>query len=212
MGYAEHLGKLLFDDAYQFMNRDARGARIESLVAMLASVGGHLCLLTILEALREEGRQPEDVGMIVMRGHDGHIYLFGDAPNRLLCEAPYSLISMVFGAAQSNGAPVTVEMIHDEMKKVARMAGKTDFLELELPAEHQVDTPLAWAHAFTPLVLQSMAKGGTPAFWRPLLIGFALQQAFDVGKQALDPLMMARIALGCAVRAAKIDPARVAAG
>lgn len=42
------------------------------------------------------------------------------------------------------------------------------------------------------------------------MIGFALQQAIDVGRQSLEPMMMTRIALGCALRAAKIDPQRIA--
>jgi hypothetical protein len=43
------------------------------------------------------------------------------------------------------------------------------------------------------------------------VVGFALQQAVDVGRQSLDPMMIARIALACALRAAKIDPQRVIA-
>lgn len=211
MGYAQSIGLRLFDDAYNAMKNE-RGVRIEDIVAMLASVGGHLSLTAVLGALREEGRGPDDIGMVVIRGNDGNIYFFGDAPNWLLCEAPYSLVSLLFGAAHEHGAAVSVEMLHAEMKQVAQRAGTAEFLALDLPAEHQVDSPLNWAHQFAPFAINSIKQGGTPDFWAPVVVGFALQQAVDVGRQSLDPMMIARIALACALRAAKIDPQRVIAG
>ncbi len=211
MGYAQSIGLRLFDDAYNAMKNE-RGVRIEDIVAMLASVGGHLSLTAVLGALRDEGRGPDDIGLVVIRGNDGNIYFFGDAPNWLLCEAPYSLVSLLFGAAHEHGAAVSVEMLHAEMKQVAQRAGTAEFLALDLPQEHQVDSPLNWAHQFAPFAINSIKQGGTPDFWAPVVVGFALQQAVDVGRQSLDPMMIARIALACALRAAKIDPQRVIAG
>jgi hypothetical protein len=101
-------------------------------------------------------------------------------------------------------------MLHDEMKVVAQRAGTAEFLDLGLPAEHQVDSPLHWAHHFTAFVTQSIKQGGTPDLWASVVIGFALQQAIDAGRQSLEPLMIARIALACALRTAKIDPQRIA--
>ena len=211
LGLAQSLGLKLFDAAYHAMKNE-RGVRIEDIVAMLASVGGHLCLTVVLDALREEGRTPDSVGMVVMRGNDGNIFYFGDAPNWLLCEGPHSLVSLLFGAAHQHGAPVSIEMLHDEMRAVAQRAGTPQFLELDLPPEHSVDSPIKWARHFTPLVTQSVFGGAAPRFWIPTIVGFALQQAVDAGRQSLDPMMIARIALGCAIRAAKIDPERIAAG
>ena len=211
MGYAQSIGLRLFDDAYQAMKNE-RGVRIEDMVAMLASVGGHLSLTGVLQTLHDEGRGPEDIGMVVIRGNDGNIFFFGDAPNWLLCEAPQSLVSLMFGAAHQHGAPVSVEMLHDEMRLVAQRAGTPEFLALNLPPVHQVDSPLSWAHHFVPFVTNSIKQGGTPDLWAPVVVGFALQQAIDVGRQSLDPMTMARIALACAVRASKIDPQRVVAG
>ncbi len=210
LGYGQSIGLRLFDEAYHAM-KDERGVRIEDIVAMLASVGGHLSLMAVLTALRDEKLGPDDIGMVVIRGHDGNIYYFGDAPNWILCESPHSLVSLLFGAAHEHGAPVSIETLHEEMKLVAQRAGTPQFLELDLPAEHQVDTPLNWARIFTPQVTNAIKTGGTPDFWAPTVIGFALQQAIDAGRQSLDPMMITRIALGCALRAAKIDPQRVVA-
>jgi hypothetical protein len=206
MEQARARGLQLFDDAYRAM-KDERGVRIEDIVAMLASVGGHLCLTAVLASLKGARKSPQDIGMVVMRGHDGHIYYFGDAPNWLLCEASYSLISLLFGAAHEFGAPVSLQMLHDEMALVAGRAGTPEFLDLELPAEHAVDSPDNWVRQFTPFVNGSVMGGLAPAVRLPVVVAFALQQAIDVGRQSLDPMMMATIAMKCALRAAKLDPA-----
>lgn len=211
MDYAQVLGRQLFDDCYKVMQSD-RGVRIEDMVAMLASVGGHLCLAAVLQTLRDEGRGAESIGMVVLRGNDGHTYYFGDAPNWLLCEAPYSLVSLLFGAAHAHGAPVSIEILHDEMRTLAQRAGTEAFLALDLPDAHQVDSPLHWARHFTPMVRGLVLSGAAPSFRLPIVVAFALQQALDLGHQALDPMIAARIALQCALRAAKIDPERVRAG
>ena len=211
MEQAHARGMQLFDQAYNAMKND-RGVRIEDMAAMLGSVGGYLCLTAVLDQLREMRLEPQDIGMVVLRGHDGQIYYFGDAPNWLLCEAPYSLVSLLFGAAHQHGAPVSIEMLNDEVRLVAERAGKPDFLDLGLPAEHQVDSPINWARIFTPAVRQWVMGGLAPAVRLPGVVGFALQQAVDVGRQSLDPMMITRIALACALRAAKLDPQRVIAG
>lgn len=224
MEFAHALGLVLFDSAYHAMKNE-RGVRIEDIVAMLSSVAGHLCLNTVLDALRSENKRPQDIEMIEMRGHDGQRYFFGDAPNRLLCEAEASFISLVFGAAHQHGGRVSIEMLHAEMQHVAARAGKPDFLELDLPTANQVDSPLDWARHFTPFVQQAMAEhfrqhfkgteaqalasGGPPDFLKPRIVGFAVQQAIDSGHASLDPTMLAWIAMGCALRTAKLDPERV---
>lgn len=210
MEMTQALGQKLFDQAYHWMKNE-RGVRIEDITAMLASVGGQLCIAGVLEAARREGKGARDLDLAIVSGKDGFTYYFGDAPNWLLCEAPYSLISLLFGAAHQHGAPVSIQMLHDEMRLVAQRVGGTDFLDLDLPAAHQVDSPLNWAKAFTAPVANAIFGGIAPPLWRPVAVGFALQQAIDLGRQSLEPMMLARIALQCAVRAAKIDPARIAA-
>lgn len=194
----------MFDDTYQLMKTD-RGARIEDMAAMLGSVGGALCLAVVLERLEEARLTPQDIGMVMMRGDDGRTYYFGDAPNWLLCEAPYSLVSLLFGAAHGVGAPVSIDMLHDEMRVTAARAGKPDFLSLELPPEQEVDSPINWARTFLPFVRQSVMGGLAPGVRLPIVVGFALQQAIDVGRRSLDPMTIATIAMKCALRASKLD-------
>jgi hypothetical protein len=224
LGFAHAIGQKVFDSAYHAL-KDERGVRIENIVAMLASVAGQFCLVAVLEALREEGRQPTDIGMVTVAGADGHTYYFGDAPNRLLCEAEHSFVSLVFGAAHQHGGQVSLEMMRAEIGLVARRVGSSDFMALDLPAAHQVDSPLNWARAFTGFVVaeagkqfreviaEKMGRAPTdlgalqvPQFLMPRIVGFAVQQAIDVGHRSLDPTMLARIAMLCSLRSAKLDP------
>lgn len=230
MEFAQALGAKLFDASYQAM-KDDRGVRIESIVAMLASVGGFFCILPITRALRAQGKSPADIGMLSVQGANGKTYLFGDAPNRLLCEHQLSLISLVFGAADANGGKVSLDLLHAEMGHVASQVGSTDFMKLDLPEANQVDSPDQWLQHFLPFVLDAISEAFIgelqrqgmpnvdelakstklpPDFLLHRIVGFALQQAIDVGHTALDPTLLARIALQCAVRTAKFDPASLA--
>lgn len=227
MEFAQALGHQLFDASYRAL-KDDRGVRIEAIVAMLSSVGGFLCILPIVRTLRGEGRTPADIGMVIAQGADGAAYLFGDAPNRLLCEHNLSLLSLVFGAAHQHGAKVSLELLHAEMGHVASRVGSPDLMTLDLPASHQVDAPDQWVRHFLPFVLDAISEAFIsdlrrqgmpnleevakttklpPDFVLHRIVGFALQQAIDVGHGAIDPTLLAHISLQCAVRAAKLDPA-----
>lgn len=210
MEHAHARGLKLFDDAYNIMKNE-RGARIEDMAAMLGSVGGHLCLTAVLGELASDRMSRQDIDMALVEGRDGHAYYFGDAPNWLLCEAPYSLISLLFGAASEYGAPVSLEMLQADMALVAQRVGTPQFLDLELPHDHEVASPVEWARQFAPFVRNSVFGGMAPPVRLPVIVGFALQQAVEVGRQSLDPMLIATIAMKCAMRAAKIDPERMAA-
>jgi hypothetical protein len=202
-GVRERLaGAILFDFAYELM-KDERGVRIESLLAMLASVGGQQCIAPIIQAA-PPGATAEQMGLTVIRGNDGRMYFFGDPPNRLLVESPDSLISLAFGAAQALGAPVTMEMIVEEMRTVAQRVGGPEFEALDLPREHMVDRPSEWARVFTPKILPPLDLYEVPPMRRAAAIGYTLQKGMDAGKGSLDPLLAAKIVLQCATRTSKI--------
>ncbi len=202
-GIRERLaGGILYDFSYDLM-KDQRGVRIEALIAMLASVAGQQCIAPILDAATPE-QTMEQIGLTVVKGTDGRLYFFGDAPNRLLIESPDALLSLAFGAAQSLGAPVTMEMIRDEMGTVASRVGGADFETLDLPPEQMVDRPTEWARVFTPKLLPVLDLYEVPPMRRATAIGYALYQAVLASKDNMGPMMAARIALQCAVRTAKV--------
>lgn len=202
-GVRERLaGAILFDFAYELM-KDERGVNIDSLLAMLASVGGQQCISPIFNAAAPDATL-EQMGLMGIKGNDGRLYLFGDPPNRLLIESQDSLLSLAFGAAQALGAPVTMEMIHDEMRLVASRVGGPEFEVLDLPPNHMVDRPTEWARVFTPKLIEALDLYDVPPLRRATAIGYAITKAMDVAKGTIDPLLAARIVLQCATRTSKV--------
>lgn len=199
-------GRVLFDLACQIV-ADGNGVRIENLLALLASTGGQQCIAPLLEQAHAEGKKPQDLGILVVETVDGRIYYFGDAPNALLIESQYALLSIALGAAQASGAAVTMDMVNEEMKQVASVVGAGDaFFLFDLPERNRIDSPANWAAHFTPKIVQACDLYRVPPLQRATAIGFALYRAIEAGKDAIDPTIAARIVLGCAVRCAKADP------
>ncbi len=194
-------GAVVFDLALQLLNDD-RGVRLENLFAMLASVGGQQCIAPIVYSAAADARF-EDLGLLAVQGKDGGLYLFGDPPNRLLLESEDSLLSLAFGAAQALGAPVTMAMIEDELKRVASIVGSATFEELDLPSQHMVDRPTEWARVFGTKILEALDLYRVPPMRRATAIGYAIQKAFDAWAQNLDPFIAAKIVLQCACRTSK---------
>lgn len=207
---AQLTGRILFELVCQIV-ADEKGVRIENLLAVLASVGGQQCIAPLLEKLEEDGRTPQDVGMIVADATDGHRYYFGDLPNRFLIESQTSLLSLALGAAQSIGATVSMEMVTKEMGKVAELVGHgDDFFALDLPDRNGTDSPLNWAAVFGEKLVEACEKYRMPPLERHIAIGFAIQRALDAAREGIDPDVATRLVLQAAVRMAKVDPARVA--
>ena len=204
---AQLTGRVIFDWVCEAF-KDERGIRMESLLATLASVGGQQCIEPLLESLKAGGRTAQDAGIMEVKTTDGSVYFFGDAPNELLVESPMSLISLAFGAAKDCGAAVTMDMIHDEMRTVASSLGSGEaFFEFPLPEHIQIGNPMDWAALVTPKIVDLCNLYRVPPLQRATAIGFAIARAIVAGKQAIDPLIAARIVLGCATRCAKVDPA-----
>lgn len=193
---------VLFDFLYDIL-KDEKGVNIDILLAVLASVGGQECIAAVVDAAPANATMAE-LGLTVIKGNDGRIYLFGDAPNRLLVESADSLISLAFGAAQAQGAAVTLEMIHDEMRKVAQTVGGPDFETLDLPPQHMVDRPTEWARVFGPKLAEPLDLYEVPRNRRPATLGYAIQKAMETAKGTVDPMIAARIVLQCACRTAKV--------
>ena len=200
---------IVFDLYVRILGADGGRVRIEDLIAALASIGGHLCLFGVMNQLKLKGMTPQQIGMIDVTGKDGHHYFFGDEPNRLLLESPTSILSLVLGAAKSHDAPVTLEMVHEVMKRTANRVGTEEFGRPEIPEPHRpAMSPFEWVRHSRDNMLEALYLYDVPPLVAPAVAGFALQRAIDEGRSVLDPMMAARIAIECAVPMAKVDPAR----
>jgi hypothetical protein len=204
-------GSVVFDLFARLLQGQGERVRIDDLIAALASLGGHLCLVAVLDTLEKQGTTPKEIGMLEVEATDGHRYYFGDAPNRLLVESGTSLLSLVLGAAHHHGAPVSLDMIHETMGRTAQRVGTPEFGNVEVPEQHQPAlSPFDWVVHGRRHITEALDLYQVPPQARPTAVGFALQRAVDEGRQALDPLMAARIAVECAVPMAKVDPVRFA--
>lgn len=206
---AQVAGGILFDLFVQMLSQEGGRVRIEDLIAALASIGGHLCLTAALDQLGKEGLTPRAGGMMEVQDREGNIYFFGDAPNRLLAESESALLSLVLGAAQARGAPVSLDMIYDSMKRCAGDVGSADFGKPQLPEPHQPAlSPFDWVRHGRERMIEALDLYEVNPLQRPAAAGFALQRAIAEGRQILDPMLAARIAVECAVPMAKVDPRR----
>ena len=201
-------GQVVFDLLYRTISND-KGARIEDLLGILGATGGFSCIVGVMGQLAQEGRAPEEAGMVTVRGHDGFPYYFGDLPNRFLLESELSLLSLTLGAAHALGAQVSLEMVERVMKHVAGSVGGADFGVPRLPSEHMPgDRPIEYVKFLWPQVRSALDLYEVPALGRASALGFAVQQAIDGGKSVLEPLLAAGIVIEYAVPTAKLDPTR----
>ena len=204
-------GTVVFDLFVRLLQEESGRIRIDDLIAALASLGGHLCLVAVLNTLKERNLAPAQIGMVEVKGRDGHRYYFGDEPNRLLLESETSLLSLVLGAAHALGAHVSLEMVHEAMGRTAERVGTPAFGQTELPDEHQpAMPPFEWVRHGRGKIVEALDLYEVPALLWPASVGFALQRAIDEGRGVLDPLIAAKIAIECSVPMAKVDPLRFA--
>ncbi len=199
-------GRVLFDLVYQMISND-RGARIEDMLAILASTGGYACIVAALHAAGRDGATLEAAGIVTVESADGRHFLFGDLPNRFLLESELALLSLALGGAQACGGQVSLEMVHQVMKHVAGSVGTSAFGVPVVPSPHEPgDLPSNYVRHLWSRVVECLDLYEVPVEGRPAAIGFAIQHAIDAGKQALDPTLAARIVVECAVPMAKLDP------
>lgn len=205
---AQVAGGSLFDLFARLLASD-RGVRIEDLIAALASIGGHLCLTSAIDELAKQGLSTKAAGMMEVADREGNLYFFGDAPNRLLAESETSLLSLALGAAQAHGAPISFDMVLESMRRTAGAVGSAEFGRVDVPeANRPGSSAFDWVQHGRHKLIEALDAYEVPQSLRPAAVGFALQRAISEGRQVLDPLIAARIAIDCAVPMAKVDPRR----
>lgn len=201
-------GRALFDYVYQSV-RDDRGARVEDVIGILAATGGFACIFGVLHFLDGTGRTPESVGLLTVRDQAGETYYFGDLPNTALLESELALLSLAWGAAQSNGARLSTRDSDEVLGHVASTIGAGGFGIPRLPDQHMPrDLPINYVEGMWLKVAHLLDLCEVPVTRRSAVFGFALQQAIDLGAGVLDPGIAARIAAEYAVPMAKVDPKR----
>jgi len=203
---AQVAGAMLFDMVYRLIAND-KGARVENIVAILASTGGFSCIVAAMDIVRRAGRDPADAGLMQVATRDGRRYYFGELPNTLLFEYDTALLSLALGTARQLGGRITREVVDVTAQRTAQAVGGDDFGAFQLPVQHcPGDTPENCVRFMWRRVRELLDRYEVPVEQRPIAIGFALQRAISEGRHSLDPSLCAQVAVQCAVPAARLDP------
>ena len=96
---AQIASRIILDKLLALLKDDS-GVHVESAFAMLGALAGYACQQSAVYALAH-GDNSHTV--MVVDGADGKQYLFGDAINQPLAEAPLSLWALLAGQAQHLG-------------------------------------------------------------------------------------------------------------
>ena len=190
--------------------RNKKGIHAESLVGILAALGGFSCILAALDEYGHLTKESEKYDLVISTGKDGHRYFFGDVPNRYLLETRFSLLNIALSAAQAAGTTISTDVVHEGLRHVAATVGGEAFGVPRLPPEHPVgDLPVNYVQVLWPNVLKILALYEVAPQQFPATFGFALYRAITEAKQVIDPALAFKITLECAAPMAKLDPARI---
>lgn len=201
-------GAIVFDLLCQMLKTE-RGVRIEDMLAILGSVGGHACLLGAMHGIVHGSGKTGGMALVTMTAVDGHKYYFGDAPNALLLESHLSLLSLTLGMAQHLGAKVSLEKVHDVMRHVAGSGGSAEFGIPRIADPHAPgDLPFNYIRHLAPKIFEALDLYEVPMEKRATALGFAIQKALQAAPPGFDLALAVDIVTECAVPAAKFDPMR----
>ncbi|KEC73746.1 UNVERIFIED_ORG: hypothetical protein GGD51_001588 [Rhizobium esperanzae] len=201
--------RALLDRIHQEIAEDGRFRMID-LLAALGSIGGFSCILAALD-VAEAGQCRDGADLVIVETRDGSRYYAGNLTNAFLLESHDSLLALTYGAARSQGAVLSQETVLDTFRHVAATIGDPQFGRPRLADDDQPGAlPISYVRRLWPVAWQILNMNHVPVRRRPLAIGMAIELAFAIDEQTIDPLLAARIVTECAVPMAKIDPSKIA--
>ena len=184
--------------------KNERGVHFESFISLLGSLGGYSCQVCVREQMGVPEKTPENKAFVIVEGKDGTRYFFGDAINKPLAESQYSIWSLTAGALKHLGKePINIREIFEHVSKTVGSGG---FGIPRIPSNHSPSAhPIkflsdAWPHVYP------FAKDfcETPEEL-PMLFGMAIQKAILDGKDVIDPVLAATIAIESAIPMSKVE-------
>lgn len=202
------VGKLLFEYVCKEIT-DAKGVRIEDLLAILASVGGHSCTVGAIYTIAINGGYIRGQELVVATCIDGHNYYFGDLPNKALLDDEHSLVRLTLSAIESLGGSMTDEHIFETLQHVISTGGSPEFGIPRLPKQNQpTQHPFQIIEHWTPPLTAILKNYEISAPNWATTLGYSIQNAIIASKGSIDPSLAGVIVLECAVPSARIDPHR----
>jgi len=182
--------------------KTGRGVRIEDLLAILATLAGYACQMSVRE--QPGGSLTEAVTS------DGAKYYFGDALNRPLAESQYSVWSICAGTAQHLGVrPEDFPGLDDVFRHVSASVGTPQFGIPRLPEAHMPGEPPRNYLKLWKLFLPRVRRFCPDAQQWPMLYAIAIAEAMEMAKDVIAPQLALRLVMECAIPMSKVDPASV---
>lgn len=207
---AQVAGHVLCDFASRLLTQPDKGARIEDVLALLASVGGFSCLIAAFaERSRPDYRASEN-DLVSATTADGRSWYMGNLPNHYLIESNQALLSIALGAVQMHGGTPSMGAVHEVMRHVASQLGCNDFGAPRVTEAHLPVMPAPrWVENGWTKLVEALDTYEVQVAQRPATFGYALAELIGKGKDVLSPDLAGQIAVECAIAAAKIDPAPI---
>ena len=189
------------------MLKDDKGVHIESFIAILGSLAGFSCQMS----LRGGDPKAKIKGEIAeIKGKNGRTYYAGDALNAPLVEGTHSIWSLAAGGAQSVGCKDFPDL-SELFKHVIDTIGGEQFGLPRYPKGHEAawDTPENWVRSAWPKLSPMLPVFCDSASEWPVLFALAAHNAIIMGKGALDPALSLKILMEAAVPMSKVEPMEV---
>lgn len=206
---AQIAGKEILQNAVTMLKND-RGVQVEALAAILGGLAGRACLLAALAGQAGSDPRLNTLTINTVGTKDGASYLMGDAINRQLAEAPYSVFALIAGYLQSVGEPIPDA--HEYFSHSSRVLGGPEFgVPRYAPGTGAASTPLEYADALWATFGNSLRRyAPDPQLW-PVAYGMAVQEMLGMARQSgLDLQVLVRVVMDSALAVAKV-PTRTAA-
>ncbi|MFZ4748261.1 MAG: hypothetical protein ACOYLK_15460, partial [Sphingomonas sp.] len=152
--------------------KDDKGVHVESLLAVLGSLGGFCCVDSTLKQAAALHRSTRECGIVDIETSSGERFFTGDPINHLLAESETSLWALVAGMINHLGSEAYPD-VGEIAGYVVSTFGNNDFGRPRLPENHQPsDLPINYVRALWPHVLPHVEKRAPGAKDRVLLFGF----------------------------------------
>lgn len=209
LDHAHFAGETFFELCYRQLARGGEAVGIEDFIGLLASAGGIACIATSLIEWEFVRHGPVSGDPILEQQVAGQSYFCGDLPSRYLYESQLSLLNIALPYAMKHGAEIDHDFLHEPIAHAMRSVGTPQFGMPRLPVQHRLNaSPLELARLAWPQADHTFDTLKLGLQYRPAALGFAIGKALDTAGRTIDPLIMATIAVECAVPMAMVDPAQ----
>ena len=206
---AQIAGKEILENVLR-MIKNERGVQVEVLATVLGGLAGRACLIAAMAGQASSDPALNRLAINTIGGKDGGTYLVGDAINRPLAEAQYSVFGLIAGYLQSVGE--SIPDAHEFFGHSVQSIGKPTFgVPRYAEGTGAGATPLVYADSLWATFANSLRRyAPDPQLW-PTTYGIAIQEMLRVAKQnGLDLQVLVRIVMDSALAVAKI-PLKAAA-